>query len=96
MLPGQHRTSPMNIRFIVSGRNYNLADSLPDRLSLEEGAGVTEAIAAVERLLPRGSSLPASCLVAVSGIHLGTVGRHSPRTLRDGDELVLIAPVAGG
>ncbi len=86
----------MNIRFTVSGRNYNLADSLPECLTLEEGASVTEAIGAIERLLPGGNSLPASCLVAVSGVHLGTVGQHAPRTLHDGDELVLIAPVAGG
>jgi len=86
----------MNIRFIGSGRNYDIADSLPDCLTLQEGANVTDAIDAVERLLPSGASLPASCLVTVSGVHLGTVSQHAPRTLHDGDELVLIAPVAGG
>ena len=55
-----------------------------------------EALGVLAALMPEGKSLPKSCLVAVSGAHVGTVASHRPRVLRDGDELVLIAPVAGG
>ena len=50
----------------------------------------------VADLMPEGRGLPASCLVAVSGTHLGTLGNHRPHSLEEGDELVLITPVAGG
>ena len=46
--------------------------------------------------LPGDNPLSASCLVAVSGMHLGTLADHRPQTLKDGDELLLLAPVAGG
>jgi molybdopterin converting factor small subunit len=35
-------------------------------------------------------------LIAVAGKHLGTLASHTPSPLADGDELTVIAPVAGG
>ncbi len=86
----------MNVRVVFSGRNYHLADCLPQQLTLPEGASVDEAIRSLAGSLPADQRLPDSCLLAVSGAHLGTVGRHQPRQLQENDELVLIAPVAGG
>jgi molybdopterin converting factor small subunit len=86
----------MRIRIVVTGRNYHAAKPLPEVLELGEAQGVDEALAALAEYLPEGQSFPASCLVVVSGQHLGTLSQHQPRALRDGDELALIAPVAGG
>jgi molybdopterin converting factor small subunit len=86
----------MNVRVMLSGRNYHLADSLPQQLTLPEGATVDDALRALTGMLPGDEPLPGTCLIAVSGVHLGTVGRHPSRALRDDDELVVIAPVAGG
>lgn len=86
----------MNVRVVFSGRNYQDAGAIPESLTLPDGAAVAQALDALAGFLPEGKVLSKSCLVAVSGMHLGTVGHHRPRVLRDGDELVLIAPVAGG
>jgi molybdopterin converting factor small subunit len=86
----------MRIRVVVTGRDYHTAAGLPDEVALPESATVDDALSLLAEHLPGGQTFPASCLVAVSGEHLGTVGDHPPRTLADGDELILIAPVAGG
>ncbi|MCL4203256.1 MAG: MoaD/ThiS family protein [Pirellulaceae bacterium] len=86
----------MKIRVVVTGRNYHTAAPVPEELELGEGQSVDNALAALTQYLPEGQSFPGSCLVVVSGQHLGTVSKHQPRSLRDGDELALIAPVAGG
>jgi molybdopterin converting factor small subunit len=86
----------MKIRIIVTGRNYHTAGPLPDELELDPSCGVDDALALLAEHLPEGQSFPASCLVVVSGQHLGTISQHQPCDLRDGDELALIAPVAGG
>jgi molybdopterin converting factor small subunit len=86
----------MNIRVVVSGRSYDAAEHLPEELTLPDGASVDDALEAVGRLMTADRPLPESCLLAVSGTHLGTLGSHRPHTLKEGDELVLIAPVAGG
>jgi hypothetical protein len=86
----------MQIRLIISGRNYNLAEAIPKELSLPEDATLDDALRSLADLLPGGTQLPSSCLVAVSGRHCGTVASHSPEKLRDRDELVILAPVAGG
>jgi len=86
----------MNIRVIISGRHYDQLGHVPGELSLEEGASVDEALGVIQAALPEGNRLPPSCLVAVSGQHLGTLASHQERTLTEGDELVVIAPVAGG
>jgi molybdopterin converting factor small subunit len=86
----------MKIRVVISGRNYHAALSAPENLLLPEGASLDDALAALAAHLNNGDRLPESCLVAVSGVHLGNLRSHRGRVLRDGDELLLIAPVAGG
>jgi molybdopterin converting factor small subunit len=86
----------MKVRVVFSGRSYDAAEALPDSLDLADGAALDEALRQLAGLMPEGKGLPKSCLVAVSGKHLGTLHSHRPHSLRDGDELVLIAPVAGG
>jgi len=86
----------MRIRLFVSGRNYDLAARVPEELTLAEGATLDDALQQLGGLLPDGRRLPASCVVAVSGRHCGTLASHRPEALRDGDELVVLAPVAGG
>jgi molybdopterin converting factor small subunit len=86
----------MKVRLLVTGRSYETAEQIPGQLTLPEGSSVDEALQAMAGFCAAGKGLPESCLVAVSGTHLGTLRRHQPYTLSDGDELVLIAPVAGG
>lgn len=86
----------MQIQVVYSGRNYDAAGGVPRHLTLPEGCSVDEALLALRRLFPPEQPLDDSCLVAVSGAHLGTVRKHRPHQLQPGDELMLIAPVAGG
>lgn len=86
----------MKISVMVTGRSYHMTEGLPDELTLPDGNTVDDAIAALSAQLPDSVQFPPSCLVAVSGQHLGTVASHETRVLSDGDELTLIAPVAGG
>jgi molybdopterin converting factor small subunit len=86
----------MKIHVVITGRSYHTTSHLPEELMLAEPAQVDDAIARLSRLLPAGQGFPPSCLVAVAGRHLGTIQRHEACPLRDGDELTLIAPVAGG
>ena len=86
----------MRIHLAYLGRAYPLAKQLPKQLQLGDRAGVAEALREIATLLADGDQLSDSCLVTVAGEHLGTIARHSERSLRDGNELVLIAPVAGG
>ncbi len=85
----------MKVRIVVSGRSYQVAKQMPDELTLPDGCSLDEALQQIANS-PAGESLPATCLVAVAGKHLGTLGNHQPHTLQDGDELVLLAPMAGG
>ncbi|MGA2616179.1 MAG: MoaD/ThiS family protein [Thermoguttaceae bacterium] len=86
----------MNVNIVVAGREYDLAQAIPEQLTLPERASLDDALQALAQLLPPDRQLPASCLLAVSGKHLGTLGSHQPAPLADGDELLLLAPVAGG
>ena len=86
----------MKLRLVISGRSYDAADGMPEQLTLPEGSSLDDALEAVAQLMPDGKKLPESCLLAVSGTHLGTWRDHKPHRLSDGDELVVIAPVAGG
>ncbi len=78
------------------GRGYDAATNVPAEWELADGTTLDELLRAVSQRLPPGRGLPSSCLVAVSGAHLGNVSRHAPHELHEGDEVVLIAPVAGG
>lgn len=86
----------ITIPFILTGRSYSDAHSLPQEMELEEGACVDDALAWIAERIDGDSPLPPSCLVALAGQHLGTVASHQNPPLSDGQELVLIAPVAGG
>ena len=86
----------MKIRVVLSGRGYDAADAVPKEWELPQGSTLDALLQAIRERLPKGRELPASCLVAVAGTHLGTAACHAPHELRDGDEVVLIAPVAGG
>lgn len=86
----------MQVQVVYSGRNYDAADGVPQQLTLPDGCSVDEALQVLRGLLPPGKLLAESCLLAVSGTHLGTVRKHRAHQLQAGDELLLIAPVAGG
>jgi len=81
----------MTIRITTAGRAYHQL-RLPERIELAAGATTADALTA----LSAHAALPASCLLALGGKHLGTLANHPPAPLRDGDELLLLAPVAGG
>lgn len=84
----------MRIQVAYMGRSYVSAGQLPAFLDLPESAGLNEALQQLAARLPE--PLPPSCLISVSGQHVGTWSDHPDRPLSDGDELLLIAPVAGG
>lgn len=86
----------MRVRIFLGGRNYDLSDSLPECLTLPEGASVDDALGALAGYLPRDRSLPGTCLIAVSGNHIGSLHQHPAQSLKDGDELLILSPVAGG
>ena len=86
----------MKIRVVITGRSYHTTQHLPDELLLADPAAVDDALDRLTALLSEGQGFPPSCLVAVAGRHLGTIARHESCRLHEGDELALIAPVAGG
>jgi len=86
----------MKIRVMLTGRSYHTAASLPAELDLDEGASLDDALSQINATLTAEASLPDSCLIAIGGQHVGTVASHPDVALQDDQELVLIAPVAGG
>lgn len=86
----------MKIRLVVIGRGYDAVEDMPEQWDVPEDASVEDIICMLLKRYGDGPGWAASCLVALRGRHLGTVGSHEPATLREGDELTLIAPVAGG
>ncbi len=86
----------MKVRIVFTGRGYDVSEKLPGELTLEEGASVEDALTLLSQQTPEDVSLPATCLVAVSGKHLGTLANFESRVLHEGEEILLIAPVAGG
>ncbi len=86
----------MKIRVVLTGRSYHTAASLPAELELGEGASLDDALNQINVALTEEATLPDSCLIAIGGQHVGTVASHPDVALQDGQELVLIAPVAGG
>ncbi len=86
----------MEIRIVVTGRSYHTAASIPPTLVLAEGASLDDALQQINEALDEGATLPGSCLIAIDNQHVGTVASHANMDLRCGQEMVLIAPVAGG
>lgn len=86
----------MNIRLVVSGRNYELAEPFPESLELPDGSTLDDALEELATRFAEGRSFPPSCLLGVAGKHVGTVGSHPPTPLHDEDEIMIFAPVAGG
>ena len=85
----------MKISVVVTGRSYHTTAQLPRQLELPAGSDVDDALRLLDSQLG-DDALPATCLVAVAGKHLGTLASHTAAPLADGDELTVIAPVAGG
>jgi len=86
----------VRIRLVVIGRGYHAVEDLPDQWQVPDDASVDDVIGMLVEQYGEGPGWAASCLIALAGRHLGTVARHEPATLREGDVLTLIAPVAGG
>jgi molybdopterin converting factor small subunit len=86
----------MIVRVVVTGRGYDAAEAIPAQLTLSQGASLDEALQAIGAHLVNGHRLSGSSLIAVSGRHLGTLQSHRPHVLAEGDELLIVAPVAGG
>ena len=86
----------MKIRIVISGRNYELAEPFPETIDLPDGSTIDDALGQLASRFSDEGSFPPSCLLAVAGKHVGTVASHPPTPLNDNDELVILAPVAGG
>ena len=86
----------MKVRIVLTGRSYHSADAMPDELSLPEEATLDDALATLREASADIELLPSSCLIAISGQHVGTIANHEATSLKDGDELLFLAPVAGG
>ena len=61
-----------------------------------DGATVDDVIRMLVDCYGQGPGWSETSLIAVAGRHLGTVASHVSAVLQDGDEVTLIAPVAGG
>jgi molybdopterin converting factor small subunit len=84
----------MKIRIVVTGRGYDAAD-MPPELEVRDNATLAEAVALLRERI--GSTrLSASTLVIVAGKHVGTLETFDNTALADGDEIMLLQPVAGG
>ena len=86
----------MKIHLVLTGRAYQQGEPLPEQLELPDESRLSDALAAITTALPEGESLQGSCLLALAGTHVGTVDQHQDPHLTEGQELLLIAPVAGG
>jgi hypothetical protein len=86
----------MKLKLTYMGRSYDASTDFPDVLDLPDKATVDTAIAAIGQHLASQRALADSCLVVLSGNHLGTVAHHDNPAVAPTDELLLIAPVAGG
>ena len=86
----------MRLKVTYLGHSYDAAPLFPEGLTLPDDADLEQALALLARQLPADRALPGTCLVVLSGKHHGTVARHDNPPLTATDELVLLAPVAGG
>ncbi len=84
----------MNVRVAMTGRMYHQADELPESWDLPEGACVDDLLQLIGQHLEQ--PLPPSCLVVLGQRHLGNVQQHENALLTADQELLLLAPVAGG
>ncbi len=84
----------MKIRIVITGRSYDQHQALPEELECGDEATTREAVARVQALVE--TPLPSTCLVALNGRHLGTIGQFEQTELLPDSELVFIQPVAGG
>lgn len=85
----------MQITIVFTGRHYDQA-ALPDALDLPDSATLAGAVTELASRITSDIPLPPTGLLAVNGQHCGTVASPADRTLVDDDELMIIAPVAGG
>jgi molybdopterin converting factor small subunit len=83
----------MRIQVKITGRQYNVAEALPEQLELSVGASIEHVLETIRSI--HGPISPGA-LLAVSGEHLGTVADHRAKTLEDNDEVLIFSPVAGG
>lgn len=81
----------MKLRLQIMGRRSSGSETLPSELDLAPHATLYDVCAAL-----RSTDLSPATLIVVSGKHVGTLGNHPPLVLRDGDDLLLLAPIAGG
>ncbi len=86
----------MRITLAVTGRLYDAGLTLPRTLDLPAGAQVDDALAALKSKSGSARPLAPLALLAISGVHIGTVAHHEPRTLVEDDEVLIFSPVAGG
>ena len=84
----------MKVRIVLTGRGYDAAD-VPAELELREGATLEDAVAQLREQLGN-ARLAASALVIVAGKHVGTLAAFDNVVLADGEEVMLLQPVAGG
>ena len=81
----------MKLQIQVMGRASCGSTAFPAELELKAHATLSDACAALQ-----AAELPPSTLVVVSGRHVGTLANYPPLALRDNDELLFLAPIAGG
>ena len=78
----------MRLKFVYMGHGYDQTANWPEFLELPETATVDIALRALEQELSRTRAVAGSCLVVVSGRHLGTIARHENIALAATDELM--------
>jgi molybdopterin converting factor small subunit len=86
----------VNVRIAVVGWQYHVTGQLPRSVEVLDGATVDVALTALRAAMPDGRELSPHAMLAVAGRHIGTVELHDACRLREGDEMMVIVPVAGG
>ena len=84
----------MRFRSRIRGGATCRRASFPKSLELPEPARLDDALQRIAAAL--AEPIASSCLISVSGRHVGTLADHPNCQLSDGDELLLLAPIAGG
>ena len=86
----------MNIRVTYLGRRYDAATELPEVLNLPLASKLTDALAHLKATLDTAGLGADSCLVSLNGEHVGGLADGTKAMLQEGDEILLVNPVAGG